>query len=63
MAYGVEDRRVPIMHGARMRSALESHNKDVEWVQYPHEAHGWWLESTKVDFWSRVERFLEKNLR
>ena len=63
MAYGDSDRRVPIQHGARMRDALAPYNKNVEWVVYADEGHGWWLESTKVDFWTRVERFLEKNAR
>jgi dipeptidyl aminopeptidase/acylaminoacyl peptidase len=63
MAYGDSDRRVPIQHGARLRDALAPHNKNVEWVVYADEGHGWWLESTKVDFWTRVERFLEKNAR
>lgn len=63
MAYGRNDRRVPIMHGAHMRDALATQNKNVEWVEYPEEGHGWWLQATKVDFWTRVERFLQKNMQ
>jgi dipeptidyl aminopeptidase/acylaminoacyl peptidase len=62
MAYGRLDRRVPIQHGARMRDALAAHNSRVEWIEYPDEAHGWWFEATEVDFWTRVERFLDKSL-
>ena len=62
MAYGRLDRRVPIQHGARMRDALAPHNSRVEWIEYPDEAHGWWFEATEVDFWTRVERFLDKSL-
>ncbi|MBC8022178.1 MAG: S9 family peptidase [Burkholderiales bacterium] len=63
MAYGLLDRRVPIQHGARMRDALAPFNKNVEWVEYADEAHGWWLETNEIDFWRRVERFLAKHLR
>ena len=64
MAYGEKDLRVPLPHGTRMRDALlSSGNKQVEWVEYEGEGHGWMLMKNTVDFWSRVERFLEKNLK
>ena len=63
MAYGGADRRVPIDHGTRMRDALKPHNPNVEWVSYPDEGHGWMLEANRIDFWSRVERFLDRNLK
>ena len=46
----------------RMRDALAPHNKQVEWVDYPDEAHGFLLLKTRVDFWTRVERFLAREL-
>lgn len=64
MAYGEEDMRVPLPHGTKMRDALiAGGNKNVEWVQYEGEGHGWNLEKNNVDFWTRVERFLDKNLK
>ncbi|PWF42501.1 alpha/beta hydrolase family protein [Massilia glaciei] len=64
MAYGEEDYRVPMPHGTKMRDALiASGNKNVEFVSYPSEGHNWMLTKTTVDFWSRVERFLAKNLK
>ena len=63
MAYGGEDRRVPIDHGLKMRSALGPHNKNVEWIDYPSEGHGWMLEANDIDFWSRVEKFLDRHLK
>jgi acetyl esterase/lipase len=62
MAYGRLDRRVPIEHGERMRDALKVHNKDVEWVVYDKEGHGWYRVETNVDFWGRVEKFLGRTL-
>ena len=63
MAYGGEDRRVPIEHGLKMRDALRGHNKDVEWIDYPSEGHGWMLQANDIDFWTRVEKFLDRNLK
>ncbi len=63
MAYGGVDRRVPAIHGIRFRDAVSVTNPNVEWVEYPGEGHGWMLEANDIDFWSRVERFLDKNLK
>ncbi|MBL0125709.1 MAG: S9 family peptidase [Betaproteobacteria bacterium] len=63
MAYGGDDRRVPMVHGITLRSAVASHNKNLEWVTYPDEGHGWMLEANTFDFWTRVEKFLDKNLK
>jgi dipeptidyl aminopeptidase/acylaminoacyl peptidase len=64
MAYGGEDRRVPMEHGLQMRDALRVHNKNVEkWIVYPSEGHGWMLEANDIVFWGRVEKFLDRNLK
>ena len=62
LAYGGVDRRVPINHGTAMRDAVMRTNKQVEWVEYPEEGHGWALEKNRIDFWTRVEKFLDKNI-
>lgn len=58
LAYGGVDRRVPIAHGKRMMAALKEHNSQVEWIEYPDEAHGWTQLKNNVDFWSKVEKLL-----
>jgi dipeptidyl aminopeptidase/acylaminoacyl peptidase len=63
MAYGGIDRRVPIDHGVKLRDAVRRHNSNLEWVAYADEGHGWMLPANQVDFWSRVERFLDRNLK
>jgi dipeptidyl aminopeptidase/acylaminoacyl peptidase len=64
MAYGEEDVRVPLPHGTKMRDALiSSGNKNVEWVEYEKEGHGWGLEKNDVDFWTRFERFLARHVK
>ncbi len=62
MAYGGADRRVPPYHGRKMLAALTPHNRDVEWVMYDNEGHGWGLVATRLDFWTRVETFLHKHI-
>ena len=59
MAYGEEDYRVPIKHGTAFRDAVQKTNPNVEWVAYPNEGHGWHQLNTHVDFWTRVEKFLD----
>lgn len=63
MAYGGLDEVVTLAHGTKLRNALRPHNPDVEWIEYPHEGHGWMLEANRIDFWSRVERFLDRHLK
>jgi dipeptidyl aminopeptidase/acylaminoacyl peptidase len=62
MAYGGVDVRVPIYHGHKFYDAVTRTNKNVEWIEYPEEAHGWRLPKNNIDFWTRVERFLDKNI-
>ena len=59
LAYGGIDVRVPIKHGTEFRDAVARTNKDVQWVVYPEEGHGWRTLETQVDFWTRVEKFLD----
>jgi dipeptidyl aminopeptidase/acylaminoacyl peptidase len=63
MAYGANDRRVPLIHGEKMRDALRARDVPVEWVVYSGEGHGFLLEANRFDFYRRVELFLDKNLR
>jgi acetyl esterase/lipase len=62
LAYGGLDRRVPIEHGKAFRDAVMRTNRDVEWIEYPDEGHGWRSMRARADFWSRVERFLDRNI-
>lgn len=62
LAYGGADQRVPIFHGKKFRDAVQPHNKQVEWIEYTTEGHGWFLPENRVDFWTRVEKFLDKHI-
>ena len=64
MAYGGKDLRVPLPHGTKMRDALRKSGKaEVEWIEYELEGHGFLLTANRVDFWTRVEKFLGQHLR
>ena len=62
LAFGRDDRRVPLKHGTLMLDALNALGRHPEWVVYDGEGHGWLKVENRVDFWGRVERFLDKNL-
>ena len=62
MAYGAKDRTVPIEHGKKFYAAVKKANPRVEWIEYPDEGHGWYYERNKIDFWTRVEKFLGENI-
>jgi dipeptidyl aminopeptidase/acylaminoacyl peptidase len=62
MAHGAQDLRVPVVHAKKMRSAVTAKNANVDYVVYPEEGHGWRQEADSIDFWKRVEAFLDKNL-
>ncbi|MBV8666334.1 MAG: S9 family peptidase [Burkholderiaceae bacterium] len=63
IAHGAVDHRVPIVHATEFRDAVTKNNKNVEWIVYNDEGHGWHLEKDNIDFWTRVESFLDKNLK
>ncbi len=62
LAHGGADRRVPIVHGTAFYDAVRKTNPAVEWVLYEDEGHGWYLPKNRIDFWNRVEKFLDKNI-
>ena len=62
LAYGGSDHRVPIYHGRKFLDAVKPYNKQVEWIEYEDEGHGWRLPANRIDFWGKVEKFLDKNI-
>jgi dipeptidyl aminopeptidase/acylaminoacyl peptidase len=61
MVYGLQDRRVPIVHGEKMRDALRALGKPVEWVMYQEEGHGVALERNRFDLYQRIAAFLAQH--
>ncbi|WP_158218245.1 alpha/beta fold hydrolase [Roseateles puraquae] len=63
LAFGEDDRRVPLAHGKRMREALQAAGNDPVWVTYPGEGHGFAVIKNRVDFAQRLEAFLARHLQ
>lgn len=63
IAMGSDDVRVPLIHGTRMRDALQESGKKYEWVVYTGEGHGFNKDEHVYDFWNRVQKFLGENLK
>jgi dipeptidyl aminopeptidase/acylaminoacyl peptidase len=62
MAYGSDDVRVPLEHGTKMRAAMRAAGRDPEWVVYSGEGHGFLKMENRVDFYTRMEKFLAKHI-
>jgi dipeptidyl aminopeptidase/acylaminoacyl peptidase len=62
MAYGGADVRVPIYHGRKFYDAVRQTNPNVELVVYEEEGHGWVLPKNRIDYWSRVGKFLDAHI-
>lgn len=63
LAYGAADLRVPLVHGTRMRAALQAAGNDPDWIVYDGEGHGWRKPENAIDFANRVEKFLDRSLK
>jgi dipeptidyl aminopeptidase/acylaminoacyl peptidase len=63
LAMGEDDVRVPLIHGETMRDALKKAGKNVEFVTYAEEGHGFNKQENVVDFYTRIEKFLAKYLK
>lgn len=62
LGYGESDRRVPLAHGQRLRSALQAQGRDPSYVVYTGEGHGFTALRNELDWAARVERFLAEHL-
>jgi dipeptidyl aminopeptidase/acylaminoacyl peptidase len=62
IVHGAGDRRVPIKHAEGMRDALKATGKEVEWVIYSDEAHGFMKPENRIDRYKKIEAFLRKHL-
>lgn len=62
LAYGADDPRVPLHQGEKFYAAVRETNKQVVWIKYRSEGHGWSLPKNRIDFWQRVAKFLEQHI-
>ncbi|WP_083748532.1 S9 family peptidase [Pelomonas sp. KK5] len=62
MGAGGQDMRVPVKHGSEFRDAARRAGAAIQWVEYPEEGHGWRRLENHVDWWTRVEKFLDRHI-
>jgi dipeptidyl aminopeptidase/acylaminoacyl peptidase len=62
LMHGLEDERVPISHGKKMRDALEANGKDVSWKEFEREGHGLHYIANQMAYYETLLAFLDKHL-
>ena len=62
MAYGAQDRRVPLIHGQQMKTALDKYEKKYQWMVMAGEGHGFRDPENQAKFYGAVEKFLKENI-
>jgi dipeptidyl aminopeptidase/acylaminoacyl peptidase len=60
LMHGEDDQRVPISHGLKMKAALESRGKHVEWLSFAGEGHGLRYLQTTTQYYQTMLTFLDK---
>jgi dipeptidyl aminopeptidase/acylaminoacyl peptidase len=63
LVMGAQDRRVPLVHGDRMRDALKAPGNPPQWQVNADEGHGWLKLESRLDFAQRLEAFLARHLK
>jgi dipeptidyl aminopeptidase/acylaminoacyl peptidase len=63
LTMGSNDVRVPQVHGDSFASALENAGKNVEYVIYKGEGHGYNKDENVFDFYRRLEKFFARHLK
>ncbi len=59
IAHGLLDARVHPLQSEELIDGLNRYDKVYEYVTYADEGHGFLKRATKIDFYSRLERFLD----
>lgn len=62
VAHGEQDARVNVKQAEQLVVELKRLDKQFEYVTYPEEAHGFLRRPSQIDFYERLERFLDWHL-
>lgn len=62
IAHGEKDDRVNVKQAEQLVAELKRLDKQYEYVTYPEEAHGFLRRTSQIDFYRRLERFLDWHL-
>ncbi|MFQ6371517.1 alpha/beta hydrolase family protein [Shewanella sp. YIC-542] len=61
LAHGADDVRVTLVHGERMKAALEKNGKQFQWMVKP-EGHGYYHMKNKVELYNKMIKFIDDNI-
>jgi dipeptidyl aminopeptidase/acylaminoacyl peptidase len=62
LGHGDEDDVVDVHHSRKMAAALRKAGKPFEYLEFPHEIHGFLLESNRIRWYEALAAFFEKHL-
>ncbi|MEO7067898.1 MAG: S9 family peptidase [Rhodanobacter sp.] len=62
LIHGEDDQRAPFSQAKAMRAALDAAHKPYEWLSKPGEGHGFYTEENNIEFYNRLQAFLEKHI-
>ena len=62
LGHGADDPTVHARQSQRMAAALRKAGKDVEYLEFPNEIHGFALEANAIRWYETLIAFFEKNL-
>lgn len=62
LAAGGEDERAPIAHTRMMEQALRKTGGSVETLYFPNEGHGFYVPENRMQYYTRLLKFLSKSL-
>lgn len=62
LIHGTKDERVPIEQAHRLKDAFDAINKPYQWLELKNEGHGYADNKNKVNVYSTILDFLDKNI-
>jgi dienelactone hydrolase len=62
LAHGGADKFVPVKQVDELREALDEAAKKYDWIYYADEGHGFWKPEHRVEFYTKMLAFLDKNI-
>jgi dipeptidyl aminopeptidase/acylaminoacyl peptidase len=62
LGHGENDQRVHVRQSRRMADAMKEAGKQVEYMEFPDEVHGFLLETNRVRWYERLAAFFEEHL-
>ena len=62
IAQGKNDPRVPVAESIQIVDALKKAGKEVQYVEYSDEGHGFRRPENRLDFYAKAEKFLAEHV-